>query len=623
MYHIVDRRIRAPIAVSEEAFERHLEHVRREGYPILTLDDVLRVTHGDSPVPERALFVTFDDAYADTVHAALPRLREHGVEATMFVPTKYLGEDNGWNERATYRVRHLDWDELERWVAGGGRVGGHTHGHEDAATAAPDELDESILLNRRLLTERLGLNLTAFAYPYGHLTPRARSTVAREYSVAFSVDDGGWDVRRDRFAINRVNVGFDLSSLDFALELERRFDDLAVGRRRPAQRVAREVRTPRARREPPSRRPHGPRIALVAGSGADVLGYPVEPRFVDLLDDGWDVHLIHRTGLLDLGGLRALDEGTLRRRLHPPPVPVRRPYPRAMLVSGLLRSAATRPSSVAATLRRTDDRTLRYRASILLALRPDIVHVPHGEAGAPWLALRDVVRARFVGSAGTGLPQTSLDAAYVETPRAEGAGMHPVIRPTVDGLDIQGLSELDGKPGERPFRVLGVGELSWRQGYEHLLHAVRLLEDRGVRCECRLVGSGTDEDALTFARHQLGLLGAVELDTASAPLGLLAHLRWADVLVNPAVVPAVPWPLVHAQAFGMPLVTTPLPHGAEEPGLVVNRRDPVGLADALERLATNPVLTGELGAAAARRAALSTLDEQLRRFRDLYRSVLT
>jgi peptidoglycan/xylan/chitin deacetylase (PgdA/CDA1 family) len=231
MYHIVDRRIDTPIAVSEESFEAQLAHIRREGFTALTLADVLRLVSGEGAPPDRGVFVTLDDGYADNLYAALPRLQEHGFEATLFVPTAYVGQSNGWNPRADYEVRHLDWEELERWLDGGGRIGGHTHEHLSAGGARRDEFAASIELNRRLLKQRLGIDVVAFAYPYGVATPEAREEVSRWCQVAWVADGGTpgtWDPRRDRFLLNRVFIGPKLRLDDFARRLARLFDELAT-----------------------------------------------------------------------------------------------------------------------------------------------------------------------------------------------------------------------------------------------------------------------------------------------------------------------------------------------------------------------------------------------------------
>jgi glycosyltransferase involved in cell wall biosynthesis len=130
-----------------------------------------------------------------------------------------------------------------------------------------------------------------------------------------------------------------------------------------------------------------------------------------------------------------------------------------------------------------------------------------------------------------------------------------------------------------------VAPLSWTAGYEFALAGVRLLVDRGVACEYRIVGRGAHQDAIAFARHQLGLDACVELVDPAPPTRVRDELRRADVLVDAAVVPSSPATILDAQAAGVPVITTRPPEDALETALAVPPRDAQALCDALALLA--------------------------------------
>ena len=116
----------------------------------------------------------------------------------------------------------------------------------------------------------------------------------------------------------------------------------------------------------------------------------------------------------------------------------------------------------------------------------------------------------------------------------------------------------------------------------------------------------------------------VELVRPTGRRGLREQLDWADVLVVAAVVPTSPTVVLDAQAAGLAVVTTEAPPAGADGAIVVPRRDASALADALARIASDMDLRRRL-AEAGRRAATASqdLDDQLRRFRDLYRTVLS
>jgi glycosyltransferase involved in cell wall biosynthesis len=161
-------------------------------------------------------------------------------------------------------------------------------------------------------------------------------------------------------------------------------------------------------------------------------------------------------------------------------------------------------------------------------------------------------------------------------------------------------SQLVNPYGRAQLRVVGIGPLSWMQGYEHALSAVNLLIERGVACAYRIVGRGVYFDAVAFAAHQLGLDGCVELVQPHPRADLRAHLRWAEVLVDSSVAAVSPRPVFDAHAAGVPVVTTEPAHS--DAAIVVPRRDPAALCDALDALVRDRGLRAQLVAAGHRRA---------------------
>lgn len=70
---------------------------------------------------------------------------------------------------------------------------------------------------------------------------------------------------------------------------------------------------------------------------------------------------------------------------------------------------------------------------------------------------------------------------------------HALIPPAVDVSRFDPgpprRAEVMGTP-HRPLRLLSVGRLEWKKGYEFALQAVGLLRDRGLTVDYRIVGEG-------------------------------------------------------------------------------------------------------------------------------------
>ena len=101
-YHRINEACTDPrLCVTPSHFAEHLEALRQCARPI-SLQQLSRALSGGS-LPDRSVVVTFDDGYADNLYNAKPLLERHGIPATVFVITGYIGQE-----------REFWWDELDR-----------------------------------------------------------------------------------------------------------------------------------------------------------------------------------------------------------------------------------------------------------------------------------------------------------------------------------------------------------------------------------------------------------------------------------------------------------------------------------------------------------------------------
>jgi peptidoglycan/xylan/chitin deacetylase (PgdA/CDA1 family) len=218
-YHIINSAISGKIAISEESFEQQLAYLYTRGYTTLSLAQAIANLDGLWQAPPHSVLLTFDDSYADAAHVALPRLQAHGMRATLFVITGYIGQSNRWNTRACYDTQHMTWDELRHWHENGGDLGGHSHLHHCMTRLSLEELRETVEHNKRLLEQETGIVPRAFAYPYGRFNQEVIEVVRQHYELAFATDGGAWDARANRYAINRLTVLPAWTIEDFAARL--------------------------------------------------------------------------------------------------------------------------------------------------------------------------------------------------------------------------------------------------------------------------------------------------------------------------------------------------------------------------------------------------------------------
>jgi glycosyltransferase involved in cell wall biosynthesis len=348
-------------------------------------------------------------------------------------------------------------------------------------------------------------------------------------------------------------------------------------------------------------------------------------RLRHLHSAGWDARVFCR-------GEDLIEDPALRDPALRPSVQLARTRKRHRAPLSLLR----RPSELARYLA-ADGKAGPFDGR-LLRWRPDVVHFYSGRAGWKGIRLKRVVGCRAVISfledvRDLDVPDPQIlwkegdlllfsSAATLE--RAVGLG-GPRERAQVL---TQPLEARDSPAPERrsrsgPLRILSVGPLTWEHGFEHSVHAVRLLIDMGIPCDYRIVGGGILY-AVAFARHQLDLADHVHLIEPDGWDSAVRETRAADVVLDPAVADTVsPAPLLRAQALGVPFVATHRDGLPEDAGITVPRRDPRAIASALATLARDPGLRERMGEAGRRGPdAYPTLEEHLDRLEELYRNAL-
>jgi glycosyltransferase involved in cell wall biosynthesis len=243
-----------------------------------------------------------------------------------------------------------------------------------------------------------------------------------------------------------------------------------------------------------------------------------------------------------------------------------------------------------------------------------------------WLQ-RKLLAARFVVTC------TEANVAHLNE-IAPAAEVHLVYH----GLNADFAQALTAAPAppvsNGTLRVLGVGRLVAKKGFDVLVEACAALERKGVPFEALIVGQDDKHGAVV--RERIRALGLGERVRLPGPMGqadLLDEYRRASALAMPCRVlendrDGIPNVLVEAMAAGAPVVATgvsgiPELVAHEENGLLVPPDDPEALAEALLRLHRDAELTARLSAAA--RETVRTRfdgDRLARRLADLFEEAL-
>ena len=205
------------MTVSPSNFEAQLVWLAANRYQVIRLDDLAAFLAGRRALPKRAVVITFDDGYESMYRHAFPLLRKHGMPATLFIYTDFLGARDA-----------LDWSELaEMWRSGLIDIQAHSKTHRNLTERAADEGEaayrqriETELKQPRTVIERAlgasGVKVRHFAYPYGDANlPVIEAMQRLDYELGLTVNPGGNPFYASPWLLRRVMIYGDHDLDDF------------------------------------------------------------------------------------------------------------------------------------------------------------------------------------------------------------------------------------------------------------------------------------------------------------------------------------------------------------------------------------------------------------------------
>src|SRR5262245_13911096 len=185
------------------------------------------------------------------------------------------------------------------------------------------------------------------------------------------------------------------------------------------------------------------------------------------------------------------------------------------------------------------------------------------------------------------------------------------IRCVYNGLSLAEFGRADFSSA--PPLILAVGRLIAKKGFADLIRACGLIAERGKSFRCEIIGEGPLENELRERIERLNLQNRVALSGARPLSEVRQRLDAANVFVLPSVVDPeggmdnLPTVIMEAMAVGLPVISTNIGGIPEmvvenETGFLVQPDNPSALADAIEKLITDPALARKMGHAGYERA---------------------
>jgi len=193
--------------ISLEQFQEHITELKKGGYSVLPLPQIMDALKNGNPLPPKTIGITFEGAYQTTLANAVPLLEDAQLPFTVFFASDMA--DGG-------AEGHLSWSQIKKLrknklVNLGILPAAYEHMVNNNAE------QNAALINRAIARyrEMLDTDPVFFAYPYGEYSLALKKQLAGyHFKGVFGQQSGVVDASADFLALPRFTMTDEYGDLD-------------------------------------------------------------------------------------------------------------------------------------------------------------------------------------------------------------------------------------------------------------------------------------------------------------------------------------------------------------------------------------------------------------------------
>jgi peptidoglycan/xylan/chitin deacetylase (PgdA/CDA1 family) len=215
------------ITMSPEKFKSDMVALEDEGYTPIFFKDYTDAMLGNAKLPDKPIFITFDDGYESNYKYAYPILKELNMKATISIIGWSVGRSVN-KDNTTPIFPHFTIQEAkEMYESGLIEIQCHSFDLHDETTERkgvdmfPGETesdyrkrfkDDTVKI-KRLIESSVGNQVDVYSYPYGRYNPISESVLKElGFKYSLTVLNGISDLSNGSYLLNRINVPQRMSS---------------------------------------------------------------------------------------------------------------------------------------------------------------------------------------------------------------------------------------------------------------------------------------------------------------------------------------------------------------------------------------------------------------------------
>ena len=183
--------------VSPENFAWQMSYLKKHGYRILSLDELVNGLREKRSFPRKTVVITFDDGYEDNYQYALPVLKKNLFPAIFFIVTETV-EKPGF----------MSWEQIKEMEKSGMVFGSHTCNHIYLPAVDENQQHYQIQKSKEIIEENLGHPIYYFAYPVGGFTEPIKAMIRQAgYQGACTTNRGYYRLNQNPYELKRIRFG--------------------------------------------------------------------------------------------------------------------------------------------------------------------------------------------------------------------------------------------------------------------------------------------------------------------------------------------------------------------------------------------------------------------------------
>jgi peptidoglycan/xylan/chitin deacetylase (PgdA/CDA1 family) len=154
---------------TEEEFAGYLRYLSTSPWRVIDAATLVRGIAEPDSLPDRAVLLTFDDAYRSIHQVALPLLLQFNYPAVVFVPSDFVGKDShSFDSNSSEPNEPLcNWDDLQKLDHHGVSVQSHSATHRAFSELTCSEQEEEMSRSKTVLEMELKKKVEILCFPYG------------------------------------------------------------------------------------------------------------------------------------------------------------------------------------------------------------------------------------------------------------------------------------------------------------------------------------------------------------------------------------------------------------------------------------------------------------------------